>query len=103
MGFNVFEPLNRFGGPLMKKMFILYLFGTLNINKVASPDKNCTFAMCFTTQIYSTAFEGFVMLPTEFVVYIAGVYLINLYSSGGCGKLTGILLCCVTVAKSVIA
>ena len=52
MGFNVFEPLNRFGGPLMKKKFILYLFGTLNINKVVSPDKNCTFAMCFTTQIY---------------------------------------------------
>ena len=51
MGFNVFEPLNRFGGLFMKKMFILYLFGTLNINKVVSPDKNCTFAMYFTTQI----------------------------------------------------
>ena len=54
MGFNVFEPLNRFGGlimKIMKKMFILYLFGTLNINTVVSPDKNCTFAMYFTTQI----------------------------------------------------
>ena len=45
MGFNVFEPLNRFGWMIMKKMFILYPFGTLNINKVISPDKNCTFAM----------------------------------------------------------
>ena len=51
MGFNVFELLNRFGELLIKKMFILYLFGTLNINKVVSPDKNCSFAMYFTTRI----------------------------------------------------
>ena len=35
------------------------------------------------------------MLPTEFVVSVSGVYLINLYSSGGWGKLRGKLLCCV--------
>ena len=52
MGLNIFEPLNRFDGLLMKKMFILYFFGILNINKVVSPDKNCTFAMYFTTQIF---------------------------------------------------
>ena len=39
MGFNVFEPLNRLCGLLMKTMPILYLFGTVNINKVVSPDK----------------------------------------------------------------
>ena len=78
----------------MKKMFILYLFGTLNNNKIVSPNKNCTFAMFLQLR---SPFEGFVMLPTEFVVYIDWVYLINLYSSGGWGKLTKILLCCVTV------
>ena len=51
MGFNVFGPLNRFCGLLMKTMSILYLFGTVNINKVVFPDKNCTFAMYFTPQI----------------------------------------------------
>ena len=35
------------------------------------------------------------MLPTEFVVSVSGAYLINLYSSGGWGKLWGKLLCCV--------
>ena len=52
MRFNVFEPLNRFCGLLVNKMFIVYLFGTVNINKGVSPDKNCTFAMYFTTQVY---------------------------------------------------
>ena len=45
MGLKVFEPLNRLYGLLMKTMSILYLFGTVNINKVVSPDKNCTFAI----------------------------------------------------------
>ena len=40
MGFNVFEPFNRLFGLLMKSMSILYLFGTVNINKVVSTDKN---------------------------------------------------------------
>ena len=52
MGFNVFESLNRLCGLLMKTMSILYLFGTVNINKVVFPDKNCTFAMYFTPQIF---------------------------------------------------
>ena len=51
MGFNVFEPLNRLCGLLMKTMSILYLFDTVNINKVVFLDKSCTFAMYFTAQI----------------------------------------------------
>ena len=68
----------------------LYLFGTVSINKVVFPDKNCTFAMHFTPP-----FKGFVMLPTEFVVSVSGTFLINPYSSGWWGKLRGKLLCCV--------
>ena len=51
MGFNVLEPMNRLCWLLMKTMSFLYLFGTVNINKVVFPDKNCTFAMYFTPQI----------------------------------------------------
>ena len=51
MGSNVFKPLNRLCGLLIKTMSILYLFGTININKVVFPDKTCTFAMYFTPQI----------------------------------------------------
>ena len=92
MGFNVFEPLNRLCGLLMKAISILYLFGIVNINKVVFPDKNCTFAMYFTPQI---SLLRFVIIPKEFVVSVSGAYLINIYSSGGWGKLRGKLLCCV--------
>ena len=43
MGFNVFEPMTQFCGLLIKIMPSLYLYGTVKINKVVSPDKNCTF------------------------------------------------------------
>ena len=36
---------------LIEDMLILFLLGTGNINKAVSPDKNCTFAVNFTTQI----------------------------------------------------
>ena len=90
MGFNGFEPLNRLCWFSMKTISILYLFGTVNINKVVSPDKNCTFSMYSTPQI---SFLRFGMLPTEFVVSVSGAYLINLYSNGGWGKLRRKLLC----------
>ena len=51
MRFNFFESLTQFFGLLLKTMLILFLFGTVNINKAVSPDKNCTFAVHFTTQI----------------------------------------------------
>ena len=51
MRFNYFEPLTRFFGLLLNIMLILFLFGTVNINKAVSPDKNCTFAVHFTNQI----------------------------------------------------
>ena len=47
MGLNVFEPLNLLCGLLMKTMSILYLFGTVNINKVVSPDKKMYFCHVF--------------------------------------------------------
>ena len=34
----------------MKTMSMLYLFGTVNINKVVTPDTNCPFAVYFKTQ-----------------------------------------------------
>ena len=37
------------------------------------------------------------MLPTEFVVSVGGAYLINLYASGGWGKLRVDVLCCFTL------
>ena len=40
----------------------LYLFGTVNINKVVFPDKNCTFSMYFTPQISFLRYCK--MLPT---------------------------------------
>ena len=48
-GVNFFEPLTKFFELLLKTMPILCLFGTVNINKVVSPDKNCTFTVHFTT------------------------------------------------------
>ena len=57
MGFNVFKPLTRFCRLLMKTKSIVYLFGTVNINKVVSPDTNCTSAVYFTTQISFSRFH----------------------------------------------
>ena len=51
MRFNFFEPLTEFFGVLFKTMLILFFFGTVNINKAVSPDKNCTSAVHLTTQI----------------------------------------------------
>ena len=59
MRFNFYEPLTKFFGLLLKTMLILFLFGTLNINKAVSPDRNCTFAVHFTTP---SPFEVFLWL-----------------------------------------
>ena len=46
------------------------------------------------------------MLPTEFVVSVSGAYLINLYSSGGWGKLRGnchVVFCSILHKQSLSA
>ena len=86
MYFTVFEPLTRLCGLLMKTMPILYLFSTVHINKVVLLINLYFFRLFYKTNIILKVSSCY----RQCLWYLlARLTLINLFSSGGWGKLRG--------------